>query len=414
MVESTRSRRLSKSSKPDKPKKPYDGFPLFPHANGLWAKKILGKLHYFGPWRSPDEALRRFQEERDDLYAGRMPRGKQEGTTVRELCNEYLNRKRLKLNNDELSPRSFADMHLACKRIVEEFGPQRAISDIQPQDFAAMEAKFPKTWGVIRRGREIQLVRSVFHFAMSQGLINTVVRFGDFKKASKKILRRHRAKMRAANGLRIFERDELLALLDGALVVGEDGPELVRPSMALRAMILLGANCALGNSDIAGLTFSALDLAGGWLNLARQKTGVERRCPLWPETVLVLKEVIAARPEPKDDQDREIVFLTHTRTRWLKINFTELADGKVAVNSHDAITKKFRKLLDALGMLRPGRCFYALRHGFQTVADETKDRVAVAAIMGHVDGTMSDHYRERISDGRLRAVADHVRAWLFN
>jgi hypothetical protein len=33
--------------------------------------------------------------------------------------------------------------------------------------------------------------------------------------------------------------------------------------------------------------------------------------------------------------------------------------------------------------------------------------------MGHVDASMAAVYRERISDARLKAVADHVRQWLF-
>jgi hypothetical protein len=33
--------------------------------------------------------------------------------------------------------------------------------------------------------------------------------------------------------------------------------------------------------------------------------------------------------------------------------------------------------------------------------------------MGHVDDSMSGHYRERIDDERLRAVVAHVRGWLF-
>ena len=44
---------------------------------------------------------------------------------------------------------------------------------------------------------------------------------------------------------------------------------------------------------------------------------------------------------------------------------------------------------------------------------ETGDQVAVDAIMGHARDDMASTYRERISDERLTAVNDRVRAWLF-
>ena len=56
-------------------------------------KRYGGKLAYFGKTADdPDgqRALNARLDQRDDLLAGRTPRAKGEGFTVRDLCNRFL------------------------------------------------------------------------------------------------------------------------------------------------------------------------------------------------------------------------------------------------------------------------------------------------------------------------------------
>ncbi len=80
------------SGKPAKPDKPRPDFPLFAHAAGVWAKKIRGKLHYFGPWSDPEGALKACEAQAEALHAGRKPRPSAtgEGLTVKQLVNHFL------------------------------------------------------------------------------------------------------------------------------------------------------------------------------------------------------------------------------------------------------------------------------------------------------------------------------------
>jgi integrase len=215
-------------------------------------------------------------------------------------------------------------------------------------------------------------------------LQDRAVRYGQsFKRPSQKTFRLNRAKQ----GAKLFTADEIRRLLDAA-------------GLAMKAMILLGINCGFGNSDCGNLPLSAVDLDRGWIDFPRPKTGIDRRCPLWPETVEALRAALAKRTEPKSEADAGLVFVTKYGVSWAK----DVADSP--------ITKEMRKLLNACG-INGRRNFYALRHTFRTIGDEAKDQVATDYIMGHEVPNMSAVYRETISDERLLAVSNHVRAWLF-
>jgi integrase len=373
--------------RPDKPAKPYDDFPLFPHASGQWAKKIRGKLYYFGVWPDPDAALDSYLKQKDDLHAGRKPRPDPSAVTVKDVANDFLNAKQALVDTGELSGRTWADYKQVCDMVVAHVGKSRLAEDVGPDDFAALRKKVAKKWGPQRLGSKlIQYTRCLFKHALDAGLIDRPVRFGPgFKRPSKKVLRLNRAEA----GPKLFTAEEIRRLIDAA------GP-------SMRAMILLGINCGFGNADCGELPLSAVDLEKTIIDFPRPKTGIPRRCSLWPETVAALREALGRRHEPKNEEDAGLFFITKYGLAWNKDTST------------NPVSQEMGKLLKALGINgRKGLGFYTLRHSFRTVADESKDQPAVDFIMGHEVPHMSSVYRETISDARLHAVAEHVRTWLF-
>jgi integrase len=376
---------MPQSSKSSPPRKPHRDFPLFAHQAGQWAKKVRGRTHYFGVWAHPQAALEKWLAEKDALLAGKDPRGaSHDGNTLRDLANAFLEHKQALVVNGELKPRTFSEYYQACKGLIKQLGKHQILDGIRPEDFTAYRAVLAKRLGLTALCNEIQRVRSVFKFAYDSGMLEAPIRFGPgFERPKKKTLRIARAK----KGIQMFECDELRRILHAA-------------NAQMKAMILLGINCGFGNSDCGTLPLAAIDLERGWVNYHRPKTGINRRCPLWPETVEALREAIKNRPAPKDPSHAGLAFITVWGGSWYK------------QTEDNPISKEMRKLLDRLG-INGQRNFYVLRHTHETIAGESRDQVAVNAIMGHVDNTMSGTYRERISDERLLAVSERVRAWLF-
>jgi hypothetical protein len=113
---------VSNSSRPKQSKlakKPREDFPLFPHATGRWAKKVRGKLKYFGKTAVDPQgaaALKLWLDQKDDLLAGRTPRTSGEGLTVAALANSFLTSKAQQRDAGELAPRSFTEYFSSADR----------------------------------------------------------------------------------------------------------------------------------------------------------------------------------------------------------------------------------------------------------------------------------------------------------
>ena len=87
--------------------KPRKDFPLFPHARGYWAKKVRGRLVYFGKVADDPKgkaALDKWLNQKDDLLAGRTPRVAGDGLTIRDLCNRFLTAKQGKMDSARTVP----------------------------------------------------------------------------------------------------------------------------------------------------------------------------------------------------------------------------------------------------------------------------------------------------------------------
>ncbi len=221
------------TSKPAKPHIPTSrSFPM-PRAGGR--RRCRGRLHYFGPWEDADGALEEWLRQKDDLLAGRKPRLKTEGITLKDVINSFLTAPPRSWRAANWAPRAFPSYYDTCLRFANAVGKTRAVDDLRPDDFNNYRAAITKKWGPVSVANEVQRVRSLFKYGFEAGLMERPVLFGPlFKKPKRRDLRL--ARQKAAP--RFFDADQIRLMLDSA-----------KPQM--KAMIFLAINCGWGNTDIA-------------------------------------------------------------------------------------------------------------------------------------------------------------------
>jgi integrase len=370
----------------EKPQKPRPDFPLFPHQNGQWAKKIDGKLRYFGKWDDFSEAESRYKA----FVASPLQQKPKEITLhairLKDLVNAYLTDCQLRVARKEMAQVTLNAYRDFFKRF---FSHTDKLTLLHAVDWGRAAKKqragkahqlSPSSWVV-----EITKLKTCLNWAKDRQLIDAIPELGPgWKKPSQRSVRKTAKQFRAW-----FDREEIIKLLDHCTKTSR---------LALRAMILLGVNAGLGNHDCASLRPQNVDLERGWLVFPRNKTGVARKSKLWPETVQALRDYADVRPRVKTDW----VFVTIYGNQYTRPD-----------QSHCVINKQFREVCQANMLWIPRRGFYGLRRTCATIGGESTDQAAVNAIMGHLDTSTPGIYRQAISDARLERVSETIRAWLY-
>jgi len=353
-----------------------DKFPLTLHKTGQYCKKIKGKLYYFGT--NKKAALNRYLEQAAYLHAGKQPRPKSNGQSlsIKTLCNLYLDHQESRAAIGEIKLRHLYDQTSLLRDFVRFVCPNRTVSDISTVDLQNYRKKLIKAGKSPNTiNNRIAAVKAMYNWAMDNEIIDHSPRLKAVKKITPKKEERP-----------TFTEHQIRDLLETA-------------NIQMKAMIWLGLNCGFGCTDCAELKWKDLDLKNSRVRFPRGKTGVERNLPLWPETILALKEI---------PNIGELVFYTRRGNPWVRATFSEREkreNGNEKYSKDDAVTKEFSKLMKKANIkMERGVGFYTLRRTAATLTARSGDPFAVQQLLGHADLKMATIYVQDVSEQTDRAI----------
>lgn len=358
---------------------------LTQHVRGGWYKSINGTFKLIAGKREAatgEEADKVYEKKFAELWAGvpnAAPMAPATEANVSDLFDQFIHAKRLLVADGKRSNRTL-DEYVSCLQdFTDTAGPLR-FSDLRPYDFTRVYQAWSARFGVHRLSKYVAMVRTAFNWLAANGFIPAVPGYGDFRQSTRAEFRLHKARQEEEGAGVSFTTGELATLLDAA-------------DATQRAQILLALNGGFGNTDLSEMRERVLDFEKGWVDYRRGKTGVKRRCPLWPETIDAVRDAIPLSKIPG--------------------NAFSTSDGRPLVQgTHDRLAVRFKTLCEGANCYREDRGFYALRHVFSTEAVKHGSTIFVKRITGHTspeeDRVLDEHYVGQV-DGKLCEIVNAVR-----
>ena len=350
-----------------------DKFPLTLHATGQCCKKIAGRMHYFG--KGKKQALERYLGQAMYLHGYKgAPVGTSNATmTLKQLCDLYLEHQLLRLIAGAICVKHHTDQISSTEKLMSFLGTNRKTRSISTLDLQNHKRKLLRDYGSAHRPNQyIGLMKALFHWARRNDVLEHIPNVDAV--SQNKI---------AQSEKYTFTPDQVKTLLGKATV-------------EMRAMIWLGLNCGFGCTDCAMLSWKDVDSEQRRIQLARNKTGVRRNLPLWPETVKALKSVPHTGP---------LVFYTAEGHEWVRTAVRSDGNGGCKYTTVNAVSSMFARLLKKTRMQVPkGTGFYSLRRTAATLAARSGEPFAVQRLLGHVDVKMATRYVQDVSEQTDRVI----------
>ncbi len=347
-------------------------FPLTLHPTGQYCKKIRGKVHYFGTDKKA--ALREYLEQATFLHTGERkdPRQRQDGLTLKDLCNLYLEHQHIGVEAGQITASHFKDQLHSLRQLTCFVGQNCLVDRITTLVLQNYRYKLLKSYSHHRVNLHLSIMKAMFHWARKNDITDRIPNIDAIAKV--KVKRTEKP---------VFAPEEIHKLVSAA-------------DTKMRAMIWLALNCGFGCTDCAELKWENIDFVAARVSLPRTKTGIPRNLPLWPETVDALQEV----PRVGD-----LVFYTARGNSWVRTIAAVDRDGRLKYSNDNAVTKEFSKLLKKAGIEAPrGVGFYTLRRTAATWAAKSGDPFAVQRLLGHADLKMATTYVQDLSEQTDRVI----------
>ena len=360
--------------KSSKRKRRSDKFPLTPHPSGQYCKKIKGRMRYFGTDKK--QALERYLGQATYLHGCQrsMQTASNGKMTLKELCDLYLKYQESRVFADKLTPKHYNDQTGCVRKLNSFLGRERKIESILTLDLQNYKRRLQGSYrSVHRQNLHISVMKAMFHWARRNDILESIPNIDAISKG----------KIIVDQEKYTFDSQQINKLLSGA-------------DVKMRAMIWLGLNCGFGCTDCGKLKWKDLYFKHSRVKLARNKTGIRRNLPLWPETIKALKEL---------SRSGQLVFYTSEGHPWVTTVVKTKSNGEREYTPVNRITPTFSRLMKKVGIHAPkGTGFYALRRTAATIAARSGDPFAVQRLLGHVDLTMATRYVQDVSEQTDRVI----------